>query len=364
MAKKILSSANRIIRKNRPRINADKVCDVFVSNELLEIGFLSKQCTNDAKGSCIMCDYGCANETRDIEVYIEEMRKIIKKHNDFDLLLLCTNGSFMDSKQISDDLFFSILNEANKYSFSTLEIETHYQNVTREKLDTIRQIVKEKKVCIEMGLETVNENIQNKYIMKNISMQKLKNKIDLIHSYGYETDINIMLGMPFLSVKEQLEDALVTSDWVFENNSNLIVFPMNIKPFTLLFHMYETGFYQPISHWLMIEFLNKIPIKHLGKITVAWYGNREEKYEGSEKRVVFPSSCPNCHENIFHFYYEFNKSSSSDSRKTLIKELIQNRKCKCYDELFKTLNSVEKGNNDDAYLQYINIVKKEFNIKE
>lgn len=105
--KKILSIANKRIKQNRPKIDADKVCEVFVNNELIEIGFLSKQCSNDANGSCVMCDYGCANGTRDIEVYINEMRKIIRSYNNkFEHLLLCANGSFMDSRQISDELFW------------------------------------------------------------------------------------------------------------------------------------------------------------------------------------------------------------------------------------------------------------------
>lgn len=193
-----------------------------------------------------------------------------------------------------------------------------------------------------MGIETVNEQIQDKIIMKNVSVPKLKEKIDLIHLYGYKIDLNAMIGMPFLSTREQLNDSIKTSEWIFDNNCNLIVFPLNIKPYTLLYHMYEKGYYEPISHWLLVEFLDKISHRNLNKITVAWYGNHEEIYEESGKRVIFPKCCDVCSEDLFDFYLRFNECSSSYKRKELIYKLINNRKCRCYNKMINALEIDEK----------------------
>ena len=150
-----------------------KFVKFFFENRLLEIGFLSKQCQNDLKGCCAMCDYGCTSDSKDNTLYLEIMEKILLKYdNTFDCLLLCTNGSFMDNFQINDELYNNIISKANKYRFQKLEIETHYNNVTLDKLDVLKAIVSDKEVIIEMGLETINEEIQKvlKRKVKNVSV--------------------------------------------------------------------------------------------------------------------------------------------------------------------------------------------------
>lgn len=363
MSNETLKIANKMIKACRPKINVDKVCDVFLTERLLEIGFLSKQCRNDARGTCIMCDYGCANGSRENDIYIIQMKKILKEYEGmYDSLLVCTNGNFMDEYQIQNDLFCKILNETNEYSFSKLEIETHFQTVTKEKLDEISKIVRNKTISIECGLETINEDIQNKLIMKDISLRDVAKTIDLIHSYGFEVELNILLGLPFLSLHEQLHDALKTTEWVFNNNCNLVIFPVNIKPFTLLKNMYSHGFYEPISHWLLIQYLNRIPTEYLNRITVAWYGNREEVYDGVSERVIFPLSCPICHDRLLKFYSEFNNSSSSSFRKALLDNIINNRECECYDILLKKMNTNSSIDFSEEYKKYVEFVRKEFKI--
>ncbi len=345
MKTEIILEANKKIRKERPK-RVDEICQVFFENRLLEIGFLSKQCQNDLKGCCAMCDYGCTSDSKDNTLYLEIMEKILLKYdNTFDCLLLCTNGSFMDNFQINDELYNNIISKANKYRFQKLEIETHYNNVTLDKLDVLKAIVSDKEVIIEMGLETINEEIQNGLIKKGISIEQYKEKIKLIQSYDFQIEINVLLGMPLLSSAEQLADALETTKWVFDNGCSVVIFPINIKPFTLLWHMYENGLYKPISNWLMIEYLINIPLEKLGEITIAWYGNREEIYEGSKDRVVFPYSCPVCQKKLKDFFYKFNSLKRNCERKELIDDLISSRECSCYDDLKDNL----KLENDSVF---------------
>lgn len=340
MNTEIILHANKHIRNTRPKLQTNEVCQVFYENNLLEIGFLSKQCQNDLKGCCVMCDYGCAYDTKDNNTYIEEMKRILQKYDGkFDCLLLCTNGSFMDKHQISNELYTRIIRESNKYKFPKLEIETHYHNVTSDKLDVLQQYTSNKEITIEMGLETINEEIQNSLIKKGISLDKYKKKIDMIHSYNFQVDINILLGMPLLTTQEQLDDALETTSWAFNSGCNVVIFPVNIKPFTLLWEMYLNRLYQPISNWLMIEYLINIPSEKLGDVTVAWYGNREEYYECTEDRVVFPNSCPKCQKTLMEFFRKFNLLNTYNEREELINELLLSKECSCYQKMKEDLNA-------------------------
>lgn len=353
MERNVLARANRLIKATRPRLSADVVCQEFRIGNLLEIGFLSRQCRNDAAGSCIMCDYGCADGVREDTAYIGEMRK--RLHNcagEVRCLLLCTNGSFMDEHQISAHLYRLILQEAASHDIPQIEIETHYQTVTEEKLDTIAQIIPDREIIIEMGLETTNPDYHEFIIAKHVDLRALDAKIQMIQQYGFRVALNIMLGMPFLDASAQLEDARKAISWALERHCKPIIFPMNIKPFTLLFHMYRTGYYTPISYWLLVHLLASIPLNRLDNISIAWYGNREEIYLSSDERTVFPDSCNVCRPKLLDFFNAFHAAVKAKERKALLSELLEHDVCACPHKLAAQLSSPVSVSFEEAYTRY------------
>lgn len=360
MQTEVLRKVNQYIKKARPYLNPLYPCQIFQEEELLEIGFLSKRCEHDAKGTCIMCDYGCAKGTYSDEEYLKEMDKILEKYSHgIMILLLCSNGSILNSKQISNSLLQKILIRAAQTDIMQIEIECHYKDVTISKLDLIKDILCDKQVTIEMGLETVNPLYQDIFFGKDIDLNEYEEKILLIQSYGFKIDLNVILGLPFMSPKEQLKDTRKTLEWVFEHQCSPVIFPVNIKPFTLLMHMYQAGYYKPISHWLLLYLLNSIEEEKLSQVVVAWYGNREEIYEGTEIRAIFPTVCPECEEKITNFYNKFISCNNSHTRKRLLWNTINNTSnCPC----LESINFTEEMDVDfeKQYESYIMQLLKEF----
>ena len=87
--------------------------------------------------------------------------------------------------------------------------------------------------------------------------------------------------MPFLSTKEQIQDSVQSIIWCFQNNVDRIsLFPMNIKPYTLLYKLYETKKYSPVLHKDFIEVLKQIPKDCIDKIYLCLYRNRQLYYNG------------------------------------------------------------------------------------
>lgn len=62
----ILMKANQKIRKNRPLIPDAHTCEIFQTDTLLEVSLSRGRCVNDAKGACIMCEYGEASKKREL----------------------------------------------------------------------------------------------------------------------------------------------------------------------------------------------------------------------------------------------------------------------------------------------------------
>lgn len=365
MSKEMLKQLNRKIRSLRPKFPTDAVCQVFRDGRLLEIGFLSRCCKNDLNGSCIMCDYGCAADIKPQEKYLGEMKHILNSADaPIECLLLCTNGSFFDEFQIPTPLFKAILALADQYDIPTIEFETHYLDVSPEKLSMIQELLPGHHIMIEMGLESVDPLYQENVLMKNIDLSAYEKTIQTIQQYGFEVETNIMVGLPFLNTREQMRAAFDAIMWSFAHQCKVVLFPMNIKPYTLLTQMYKKKMYEPISHWLLIFLLDAIPAEKLDAVTIAWYGNREEIYDGSDSITVFPSSCPHCQEKLMRFYSDFLSDTNYKRRKELIARLKAACDCTCPAEQIDLLSQTDTESFETRYSSYCRALKSEFIDKE
>ena len=358
----ILKRANLQAKKNRPAFSHGKICDVFCNGNLIEIGFLSGRCRNDRGGSCIMCDYGVANGRHPTQDYLVEMDRILEgTDSSVHILLLCTNGSFLDCTQISQELFQAVLQRAAQSQMEWIEIETHYRDVTSEKLRQVQRLLPQKNVAIEMGLETVNPLYQTHIIMKGIDLTAYERTVALIQSFSFVVEVNIMVGLPFLSPKEQFEDAVKTMEWAFRHRCRVVIFPMNIKPYTLLMKMFRSGYYNPISSWMLPLLLDTLTETQLEQVTVAWYGNREEIYPGTQERAIFPRSCPICASEIQSFYQRFTKTSGGNERKALLEQLFSQANengCHCLTDAKNEISTQPQIAFETRYADFISYLKK------
>lgn len=360
MDKMIIRKVNQYIRKKRPIIDSQVICDTYQNNTFLEIAFISKGCRNDLKGSCIMCDYGATNGSKAKEVYLNEMNSILKNSQSIQYLLLCANGSIMDEYQLSEEIFKSILKYTATTEIPNIIIETHFRDITIEKLKYIKKILNGKNVTIELGLETANQKYQDSLIMKEIIIDEIEKKILEIQQFEISVDLNIMLGLPFLSVREQLDDSLEAISWAIKHNCNPVIFPLNIKPFTLLYHMYQTGYYRPISLWLVVLLLSFLEPIDLERITISYYGNRTDEYLGIEEETIYPCSCPKCYQHIMSFFESFFHENTWQERHKLLKEILDWKGCNCLANQRNLLTKKNTTNFDDLINDYISIIKKEF----
>lgn len=356
----ILRKANLLVRKNRPFFSDEKICDVFYNGDLIEIDFPSQRCSRDMQGACMMCDYGAIRDTYPTEVYLEEMGRILEfVDNTTNILLLCTNGSFFDYSQIAPDLFCAILERAGRCKIPVIEIETHYQDVTQEKLKLVKQLLPDKKIVIEMGLETVQPKYQENIIMKGIDLAAYERVITLIQSFDFHVDINIMVGLPFLSPKEQFEDVLNTIHWSFAHQGRPVLFPINIKPYTLLMEAYRAGFYRPISQWMLPLILDDMPETWLEQVTVAWYGNREEIYDINGARTIFPIACPACSAAIQAFYDALPTIPNGTERKERLHRLITRGGCKCLEQTRQEIILTSEDTFEERYIAFLSWLKEQ-----
>lgn len=284
-----------------------------------------------------MCDYGVGTNITKEELELAFDKALSESKQDIKILLLNTYGSILDTNEISTECFNALLDKLKKSNIKRIIFETHYNTITEENLKLIKEELKGKIICFELGFETSNEKIRENNLLKKIDNEKFKETIKLIHSFGMGVIINLLVGIPFLTTREQLKDALNSIEWCIGNDVNEIdLFPINVKPYTLLKKLYDSKEYDVISHWLLVEVLNRIPLQNLSKIYLAWYGNRELEYSNGE-HSIFPESCVLCHDNLMKFYSNFLSNDDAYCRKSLIDNLIENSKCDCYKKVLTKL---------------------------
>ncbi len=138
-----------------------------------------------------------------------------------------------------------------------------------------------------------------------------------------------MLGLPFLSPHEQFIDALNTLKWVYSHQCRPILFPINVKPYTLLMEMYKTGQYSPISHWLILLLLEQLTEEELSQIILVWYGNRIENYDDPALQQIPPVACEKCSPIIEDFYMNFAATDSGVERKQILYDVLHKHSCDC-----------------------------------
>lgn len=332
MDRLLLSKVNKYLKRGRTASSAETICTYYYENNYLEISFENGQCSYDKQGTCTMCDYGVATQKQDVSIFIEEMLRIYNLFSNVDALMLCTNGSFLDDKQIPLHFQEEIMKRANTLSCKTIYIESHYSTITDSKLGLMKEIFKDKTVKIELGLETINSFYQEYILNKKISIQQFEKVIEKIRTYGYIPIINLLFGLPFLNEKEQVEDILKSVDWCIEHQTEMVIFPINIKPHTLMHYLYQNKMYLPISHWEIIYVLSLINENYLSTIDIAYWGNRDEPYDN--EAIIFPYACPKCQPLIYKFYPKYLSTDNSIDRKKLIKDLLEKTECNCF-QLFQ-----------------------------
>lgn len=317
------------------RMTDDYKAGQEVNASLIPSGGTSYQLYVPSRGchnACTFCNYGFKHTVRKEEILkkVEHICRYLPAN--IETLILESSGSFLDDRELLPELQYQIMEIVARTKVYRVQIETHYKTVTDEKLQKILQILKGHEVAFEIGLETTSETTLKIY-NKDIDVKKLFQLVRDCDSLSIETSLNVMVGAPLLTIQEQVQDALNTVQDILKycpESTAIVLFPLNIKDYTLVKHMYNQGRYSVISHWEFIEVLEKIPRDALDRVYISWWGNRCNEFHGKDA-IIHPKSCDNCHDRLMKFYTSFVNADSLQEKQSLVKE-ISHVTCQCRDD--------------------------------
>ena len=331
---------NDILTKSvwKMRMQDNCLAGIEVNASLIASGGTAYQLYIPSKGchnACVFCNYGFGHPIRSEEILkkVEYICRNLPKN--IETLILESSGSFLDDRELPPELQYEIMHIVAKTNVYRVQLETHYQTVTQEKLKKILQILGGHQLAFEFGLETTSETTLAIF-NKNINVKKLFQVVNDAEKVGIETSLNVIVGAPLLTITEQINDALDTVNEILTycpKSTDIVLFPINIKDYTLLKHMYNQGRYAAISHWEFIEVLEKIPRNVLDRIYISWWGNRVNEFHGKDA-IIHPKDCDNCRSRLMSFYNSFVNTEKLEEKQKLV-EKISKVSCQCRDKYEK-----------------------------
>lgn len=300
--------------------------------------------TGGCRYACIMCNYGFCHPIREKEI-LQELDEICNNlPKDCEIIILEASGSFLDGSELPTHIQDKIMERMAKASdpVQMIQMETHYTTITKKKIQRIKSIFTQKDLSFELGLESTNPEVIKIY-NKAMNLEELLDVILLSEEEEIGVSLNLMVGAPLLTIQEQVQDALDSVDWILKNcpkSTHIVLFPLNIKDYTLVKHMYNQGRYSVLYDWEFIEVLAKIPQEELDRVHISWWGNRCNEFHG-EEAIIKPFHCNECHNELQIFYRNFVESTQKSEKAKLIEGIVSHN-CRCKEAYLKLKETQEK----------------------
>lgn len=297
-----------------PNLNFSYRIEQIASAPFVSMWFRTRGCKHDYRGGCTMCNYGVSTPVSPDEM-IESVREGLSNVPDDPsmFLLVSPSGSMLDDWEVPEQAHEEILRLVQKKPSRNYICETRAETVTDAKVKRHVELLHGKQISIEMGLESSNPWIMQYCVNKALSPEQYLQAITTLHRYDISTVANIVLGIPFLSPLEAINDTVSTVKWALSHGTDTcVVFPIHVKQWTLAEWLWKHGMYSPPSLWSLVDVLTRLGPSLANRVTVSWYKVYREKVPGRELDPVeelgylaSPSTCPLCYPTVINLLDAF-----------------------------------------------------------
>lgn len=309
----LLSSVMQYIRKSRSLLNSLDIFSVFEKNDLIQIWLQTPACRFSLEGKCTICNYWAGQE---ISGLIAKMVKSVSVPENINTILINTCGSCLDPSELAVKEQEQLFEWLNKQHVNDIILETHMSTLSEDMVRCVYRMIPDKNLFFEIGQESTDMDVQFYSLNKPLPKRGRDIIIDRVHRYGMKSIVNVVLGAPFLSREEQICDTIDSITTLLQEGADYIMlFPVNIKPNTLIHFLYDIGMYISVDGNMIASVLDSLPKEFLPRVGVAWYGEHQEP-------GVIPPYIPEVDRKKFNMIVSFyNSSDSMDERKQQVKIL-------------------------------------------
>lgn len=260
-------------------------------------------CRWSVNAGCVMCGYhlGAHRGVVTDRHLIAQTEDAVRRLNPsvYPALVFTSNGSFLDSGEVSDAVRPELLRRLRAAGFRLLVVETRPEYITRERLRTMAEAFSGPRsngrvpISISFGLESRNDFVQRYCINKGRRLQDYLDAFALLNEEGFSYDCYVLLGKPFMTAREDVADAIETIRFAVDQGAEYcFVMVTNLVDFGLTGYLHERGRYQLPSLWRAVELLEQLPASY----------RRAVQIKGISHAPVSPrryaQTCEQCTEHV------------------------------------------------------------------
>lgn len=321
------------------RANGGLLCDLW---------FLTVGCIHDAKGGCIMCNYGKGNGIVNQEEILEELAAIVERLPwEFEDFLLTPSGSMLDEREVSLEMREKLAFLLTKVKAKRFIVESRADTITEEGIAFVKNVMPGAEKYIEIGLESSDDWILKYCINKEMEFQDFEKAVEKIHHQGVLVTANIGLGIPFMSERSAILQAVKSvRDAIGAGADSVVLFPYHVKHGTLLECIEQEGLYHQVSLWALVEVLYRFTEEERQRIQISWY----KDYYGEERSYIYrsPQTCPVCQKQVMQLLDQYR-----DTQEERLVSELHNFPCKCREKWKQKISRQPKEIQiDEVILQY------------
>lgn len=307
----LLLKANSHVRKGRdlldPRwefsirdVRAHSVHQSPRIGGLTLVVFRSYGCRFSRRGECTMCDFGIAEPVESSRI-LEIVQHALEEERHYDTLFLSPLGSMFDPYEVPPATRVKILELIARTDCNRFGCETRSVFLTESAVSEFAAILRLKRPQIYIGLESADRWILRNCIGKSSSPDDFRAKADLLRQNDIRPHANILLGAPFMSEYESLNSTVRSVRWALDNGAHLcVLFPVNVKTWTLAHWLWERGRYEPPSLWSLIETIYALGPDRCQRIALSYYNKKV-----SDSIKAIPNTCPTCYRDVIETLHRY-----------------------------------------------------------
>ena len=273
----------------------DDIVDAFV------LILRTQGCSWMFQSGCSMCGYFNDSMLSKVSAdqLINQYEQAIKHYHDEPIVKIFTSGSFLDQREIPEQVQKHILSDLQSKT-QKIAIESRPEFVTKESMNRLQDVMTNTEFDIGIGLETSQDFIRNHTINKGFSFNDYLNAVNLIHQNDFAVKTYILIKPPFLTEKEAVMDGKQTIDTVLTHTKkdDILSFnPTSVQKNTLVEYLWRRKQYRPPWLWSIIDIL-----------TYAENQNKDIRLQcditgGGKKRGAH--NCPKCDHTVLNAIKEF-----------------------------------------------------------
>ncbi|TCO61920.1 hypothetical protein [Actinocrispum wychmicini] len=341
-ANSLVRRANILIRSARPKeqeswryaVREQRVAmDPRPSAErvLTYIFFRSFGCRYDRAGECTMCNYAVA-ERVGTDSIVDSVREALSLKDSYDALGISPLGNMFDVTEVPAAARDAILAMAAETDASIFSCESRPETLSPDMIAHAASLVGDKRLFVNLGLEAAHSWVQAHCVGKSLSPDSYRNATAALRRHHAFPVSNVLLGVPFLTQEEAIESAVGTIRWALGNGSHIcVLFPSNVKGWTLQEWLWERDSYRCPSLWSLVEALHRLGPDAARSVVLSWYSTTptdpRRREQVSDPLREAPTTCPLCRDRVIDGLNAFNANGGYD-----IVEDLRRQGCACRDE--------------------------------